>query len=91
MAANGEWIATSWVTVTNSQNSAKASAWLQFDQDTLTLCYRIPERTSAEMPPLTDPNAAYAAAAWIVPLDFHIRGLSSLPKRVFASNTCNER
>jgi len=90
-STDGEWIATIWVTVTNSQNPAKASAWLQTDRGTLTLCYKVPERTPVEMPPLTTPNVTYAAAAWIVPLDFHIHGLSAPPKRVLASDSCNER
>ena len=78
---SGEMIATAYVSYNNEQNAAKVSAWIRGSADNLELCYRIPNYTAAEMPPLNDPNVAYAAAAWIVPMEFRIHGLLRAPKQ----------
>ena len=83
---SGEMIATAYISYNNEQNAAKVSAWIRGNADNLELCYRIPYYTAAEMPPLNDPNVAYAAAAWIVPMEFRIHGLRRTPKQSTVSS-----
>ncbi len=83
-----EMIATAYATYNNEQNAAKATAWIRGDAEQIELCYHVPYYTKAEMPPLKDPNVAYAAAAWIVPIEFHVRGLRSAPRQSTISNHC---